>query len=919
VDPTTHDLPSKAKIVIVGAGAQGSAIAYKLAQKGLGEDTVIIDQGELGGGSTWHSAGLISQLANSAVETRLSALSRQLYLELEEKGYYTGWKQTGSLYLAQTRERLHHYKRLKSASVLHKIECEIVTPDRVKELCPLVQTDDLKGALWVPGDGVANPFEICRALASLAAGMGVRVVPNCALQNVLVGKDGSVKGVKTNKGTIECRYFVNCAGYWARSVGYASKPKVQVPLHPAEHYYLHTKPPPAPASLLLPNTPVVHDPDSNIYFRENEGRFLAGGFEPVAKPTFDAELPSSSKSKDLTVDWDHFHVLLEALLHRVPAMRDAVLERLTNGPEAFSPDGNWILGQAPEIRNYLVAAAMRSIGIGAAGGVGQVIASYITEGKAPFDIANLDIQRFLPAHNNRKFLRDRVTEVPSRFYAIPYPFPEFRTGRALRTSPIFPKLRDSGARFNQVMGYERAMYFKKDEPLSGDLNYLGMGGLDAPKPESELAESERRRAGREKKDDSNTLALAETPSFFKPPWFDAVRDEFLSTRKGVTMCDYSSFAKFDIWSAGAEAVDYLQYMCSNDVDVPVGSIVHTGMHNCEGGYENDCSVARLAFNRFMLMSPSIQQMKSFTWMKKHLPSDGSVYVQDVTSLYTTLCIMGPKSPDLMAKLTDADLKSFSFYTCRHLDIACAPDILVMNMTHTGELGYVMYIPSEFALHVFDEIMGAGRGLGIKHCGYYAMHALRIEKFFAFWGQDLDSQTTPYECGRSFRVKMENKNNHNKDLDFIGRQAMERQKKEGIKKILVMLLLDSTDHDIEVDPWPWGGEPIFRDGRFAGSVTTAAYGFSINKHVCLGFIHNYRNGNDTEEGGDGDGLVTSQWVKSGQYEIEIGGLRFPVTAKLTAPVLPSVSKRYQAKRAGMRGGGMHDVPTRHEVVLGEDFD
>jgi len=592
----------------------------------------------------------------------------------------------------------------------------------------------------------------------------------------------------------------------------------------------------------------------------------------------------------LAADWDHFHVLLEALLHRVPAMEDAVLERLTNGPEAFSPDGNWILGKAPEIRNYFVAAAMRSIGIGAAGGVGEIIARYIIDGKPPFDMYNLDIQRFLPAHNNRKFLRDRVSEVPSLFYRIPYPYPEFRTGRALRTSPIFPKLRDAGARFNQVMGYERAMYFKKDaEPT--DMGYFGFGGMGLDIDRSPKVEKPKPTT-----DDSNAIVLAETKTFFKPDWFNEVREEFVASREGVTMCDYSSFAKFDVWSAGTEAVEFLQKMCSNDIDVPIGHIVHTGMHNKFGGYENDCSVARLGFNRFMLMSPSIQQTRSHTWMKHNLPPTNDVFLQDVTSLYTTLCIMGPRAPELMSRLSDVDLKTFNFNTCRHLDISCAPDILTMNLTLTGELGYVMLVQSEYALHVFDAIMEAGAPLGIKHCGYYAMHALRIEKFYAFWGQDLDSQTTPFECGRSFRVKSEHKNNVNRKLDFIGKKAMEQQKKDGVKQLLVMLLLDPNDHDLNRDPWPWGGEPIFRDGEFAGRVKTAAYGFSIDKHVCLGFIQNFVNGDRTQMA-----PVTSDWVRSGEYELEIGGLRFPAVAKLNAPVLPSLDF-----------SRTHPSPTKHVI-------
>ena len=798
-------------------------------------------------------------------------LSQQLFIELEEKGFFTGWKQVGSLHLAQSKERLFYLKRLKSESIHENVDCEVVTSKgRLQEICPLLKVDDLEGGLWVPGDGVANPYEICRALAALSSEMGVKMVDQCSVEEILVTK-GSVAGVVTNKGFIQCEKFVNSAGMWARKLGHLSTPRVEVPMYAAEHYYLHTK----PVSHVRVTTPVVHDPDAHIYFRENEGRFLVGGFEPVAKPIDIEDLPNSMSVKHLPVDWDHFHTFLEGLLHRVPDMGGAILERLTNGPEPFAPDGNWILGKSPEVRNYFVAAAMRSIGVGAAGGVADVITSYILNDKPPFDTHNLDLQRFLPTHNNRKFLRDRVREVPGLYYAIPYPFKDFRTARALRTSPIFPKLREAGARFGQVMGYERAMYFEtEEEPVDVSafgLHSGGIKGLDQAKDDILSNELENKEA-------TNINAHMET--FFKPHWFEAVEKEFKATRENVSIIDYSSFAKFDVFSAGSEAVEFLQYMCSNDIDVPIGTIVNTGMHNSEGGYENDCSVARLAYNRFMLMSPSIQQMRSKTWIMHHLPKDGSVYLQDVTSLYTTLCITGPNSPNLLANLTDIDItdKTFPHFTCRHLNIGCAPDVLTMSMTHTGELGYVMYIPSEFALHVLDSIEEAGKDLGVKHCGYYAMHAVRIEKFYALWGQDLDSKSTPYECGRAFRVKLESTNSSSRDIDFIGRDAFIRQKKEGIKKILVMLLLDAADHDVEVDQWPWGGEPIFRDGTYAGRVTTSAYGYTLGRHVCLGFIHNY--GENREEM-----PFDSKWVHNGSYEIEIGGLRFSADVKLNSPVLP----------------------------------
>eukprot|EP00095_Tigriopus_kingsejongensis_P011061 maker-scaffold23_size669530-snap-gene-1.32 protein:Tk11061 transcript:maker-scaffold23_size669530-snap-gene-1.32-mRNA-1 annotation:"pyruvate dehydrogenase phosphatase regulatory mitochondrial" len=573
-----HTLPDKAKVVICGGGAQGAAIAYKLAQRGLGPDTVVIDKGEVGGGTTWHSSGLVGLLKFSPVETRLSKVSRDLYEELEAQGYYTGWKQVGSLYVAQTKERMHHYKRLKSEAFGRNLECELVDVDRIGEISPIIKLDDLEGGLWVPGDGVANPLEICLALAQLASKKGVQFVSKCEIERVEV-EGGEVRGVTTNQGYIACEHFVNTAGYWSRYVGTLSYPRVHVPLHPAEHYFLHTKPVPE----LPARHPVVRDPDGHIYFRENEGRFLAGGFEPKAKPAFEDGFKLGSP-RDLAVDWDHFFVLLDSLLKRVPSMEEAILDRLTNAPEPFSPDGQWILGRASEVQNYYVAAAMRSIGVGAAGGVGEVIADYITKGRTPFDMYNLDIQRFLPLHNNRRFLRDRVREVPGLIYAIPYPFSEFKTGRALRTSPIFTRLKEAGARFNQVMGYERPMYFEKEsqEPNFLGLEYMKSHGEREPKQE-------------------DTLNIAKANTFYKPSWFSVVEKEFITAREKTALCDYTSFAKMDIWSGNLEVVDYLQKLCSNDVDIPIGSIIHTGMQNAHGGYENDCSVARLAENRFMLI------------------------------------------------------------------------------------------------------------------------------------------------------------------------------------------------------------------------------------------------------------------------------------------------------------------------------
>ncbi|CAB0020419.1 unnamed protein product [Nesidiocoris tenuis] len=482
----------------------------------------------------------------------------------------------------------------------------------------------------------------------------------------------------------------------------------------------------------------------------------------------------------------------------------------------------------------------------------------------------IDISRFLALHNNSKFLRERVSEVPGLHYGLMYPMHEYRTGRNLRMSPIYPKLKEAGAVFGQVMGYERPTWFQPTDVYEGGTPYR----------------------------------IAVTNTFGKPPWFDYVSSEYEACRESVGISDYSSFTKLELWSAGDEVVKALQYLCSNDVDVPVGSIIHTGMQNEGGGYENDCSLVRLAPNHYMVIAPTIQQTRCKRWVQKHLPKDGSVSMADVTSMYTAICLMGPLSRSLLAELTDQDLspKYFPFFTYKDMDVGFATGIRVMNLTHTGELGYVLYIPNEFALHVYTKIIEAGETYGVKHVGYYAMRALRIEKFYAFWGQDLDTTTTPLECGRTWRVKFDKG-------EFIGRDALLKQKEEGVKRMYIQLLM--VGHDEETDFWSWGGEPIYRNGKYAGATTTTGYGFTFKQQVtknsvlerdhpnvlilgspyqstdspwivlqvCLGFIQNL------DEHGEPQ-IVTNDYVLSGNYEVDIGGRLYTAKINLHSPNLPS---------------------------------
>ncbi|XP_039286636.1 pyruvate dehydrogenase phosphatase regulatory subunit, mitochondrial isoform X2 [Nilaparvata lugens] len=751
--------PREAKVVVCGGGVMGAAVAYHLAELGWGKHTIVVEQGRAGGGTTWQSSGLVGIFKPTRAQVKLCQSSVKLYQKLDAEGYSSGWKQCGSLCVARTIDRMTVFRRMKAQSVALRVDCELVSPEEAKRLCPLLNVDDLKGGLWIPGDGVGDPYRICLSLLESA------------------------------------------------------KKKV------------------------------VRDQDGHIYFRERDGCIQAGGFEPVAKPAYeDGRLPRSPVERVLPEDWDHFHVLLQQLLHRVPMLENAALHKLCNGPEAFSPDCKWILGEASEIKNYYVAAGMKTVGISAAGGVGEATAERIVNGFTSYDMYELDVSRFLGLHNNRKFLRDRAREVPGLHYGLQYPFTEFKTGRNIRMSPIYPKLMDAGAVFNQVMGYERPAWF--DPSFGGEKPAAG----EAP------------------------YRIAHTNTFGKPDWFDFVDKEYAACREKVALLDYSSFTKIDLWSKGREVVDSLQYLCSNDVDVPVGSIIHTGMQNERGGYENDCSLARLSENHYMMIAPTIQQTRCKVWIQRHLPTDGTVAMSDVTSMYTAICIMGPFTKSLLSQLIDTDLSpsNFPFFTFKELDIGLANGIRAMNLTHTGELGYVLYIPNEFALHVYLRLLEAGEQYGIKHAGHYAMRALRIERYFAFWGQDLDTMTTPLECGRSWRVKFD------KGL-FLGRDALLRQKSEGVRRMFVQLLVD--DHDADLDLWTWGGEPIYRNGIHVGSTTTTGYGFTFKKQVCLGFVQNLDDAGEPQ-------IVSNEYILGGEYEVDIAGTRYPAKVNLHSPNLPS---------------------------------
>ncbi|XP_028930662.1 pyruvate dehydrogenase phosphatase regulatory subunit, mitochondrial [Ornithorhynchus anatinus] len=823
-DAQPISLPAQARVVICGGGIMGTSVAYHLSKLGW-KDIVLLEQGRLAAGSTRFCAGIVSTVRHLSIELKMADYSNKLYQQLEqETGIQTGYVRTGSISLAQTQDRLISLKRINSRLKVMGIPSEIISPKQVAELHPLINIHDLVGAMHVPEDAVISSADVALALASGASQNGVQILDRTSVIHVLV-KDGRVTGVETDRGQIECQYFVNCAGQWAYELGLSNEQPVNIPLHACEHFYLLTHPLKTPLQSI---TPTIVDPDGRIYIRSWKGGILSGGFEKNPKPIF-TEGKNQLEIHNLHEDWDHFEPLLSSLLRRMPELEALEIIQLVNCPESFTPDMRCIMGESPAVQGYFVLAGMNSAGISFGGGAGKYLAEWMVHGYPSENVWPLDLKRFGALQSSRTFLRHRVMEVMPLMYDLKVPRWDFQTGRQLRTSPLYDRLDAQGARWMEKHGFERPKYFVP--------------------PEKDL------------------LALDQSKTFYKPDWFDIVGSEVKCCKEAVCVIDMSSFTKFEISSTGDQALEVLQYLLSNDLDVPVGHIVHTGMLNENGGYENDCSVARLNKRSFFMISPTDQQVHCWSWLKKHMPNDGNLLLEDVTWKYTALNLIGPRAVDVLSELSYAPMTAEHFPSlfCKEMSVGYANGIRVMSMTHTGEPGFMLYIPIEYALHVYNEVMSVGQKYGIRNSGYYALRSLRIEKFFAFWGQDLDTFTTPLECGREFRVKLE------KGTDFIGREALLQQKQSGVFKRFTMFILE--DHDTDLDLWPWWGEPIYRNGQYVGKTTSSAYSYTLERHVCLGFVQNYDEGTGEEL------VVTPDFINRGEYEIDIAGQRFQAKAKL----------------------------------------
>lgn len=798
-------LPSQAEIVIIGGGAIGCSIAYHLTKLGH-KDVILLERGTLTCGTSWHAAGLVMQLRATHTMTELCRYSADLYEKLEaETGQATGFRRSGSLPVARTSARMTELKRLASLGRYFDVPVDILSPAEVAERYPLIDIKQVVGGLFIPGDGQTNPIDTTMALAKGARMRGARIFERARVTG-LEAAGGAVKTVRTERGDIACDKIVLCGGLWSRDL--AAMVGVNVPLFASEHMYVTT----APMEGVRPNLPVIRDTDGYVYIKEDAGKLLVGAFEPACKPLPVENLPAQFEFGELPEDWDHFALPMSKAIELVPALETAQIRHFLNGPESFTPDNKFILGEAPEVRNFFVAAGFNSQGILSAAGVGRAMADWISSGEPQMDLSEVDIARFARFQVNRRYLRERTTESLGLLYAMHWPFRQVESARPVRQGALHERLKARNACFGETAGWERA-------------NWYAPAGLT---PAYEYA-------------------------YGRQNWFPYVGEEHKAVRERVGMFDLSSFAKFQI--EGPDAERELQRLCGNNVAVPVGRIVYTQMLNSRGGIQADVTVSRLGEDRFWVVTAAANQVRDLTWIRRNLDRAARVTIVDITSAYSVLPVMGPNARELLARVSPADFgnAAFPFGTLQQIEIGYGM-AQALRVTYVGELGWELYIPTEFVGPIFDLLEAEGRDLGLRLAGYHALDSLRSEKGYRHWGHDISPADTPFEAGLGFAVDLEGKG------DFIGRAALEARKSRTMTRRLVHFRMQ------EPEPVLFHDEPIYRDGRIVGRLTSGSYGYSIGAAVGMGYV----------ECADG---VTADFVEQGSYEIEIAAERFPAIASL----------------------------------------
>ena len=809
------DLPDRAQVVVVGGGIIGASIAYHLTKRGV-TDVLLLEQGQLTGGTTWHAAGLVSQLKPTHSLTKLATYSNRLFEELEdETGQATGYRAPGSISVASDLERWEEMRRGISMASTVGVDIREIDMDELQEKVPLLRTDDLVGALFIPKDGQTSPVDTTMALIKGARQGGATIVEGVAVQRLL--KDGDICiGIETEDGHIvEAETVVMAAGMWTRHL--AETIGVNVPLQACEHFYIVTE----PLEGAERGMPIVRDPSNYTYFKEETGKIMAGFFEPKAKIWNLDGIPRDFCFGTLPEDWDHIGPIFEAACRRMPSLADAGLQLFFNGPEAFTPDGTFYLGESPEVDRCFVAAGFNSVGIQTAGGAGWVLADWIVDGYPPMDLSGADIRRSFPFQNDRSYLKERISESLGLLYAMHWPFRQYESARGARKSSLHEALDDAGAVFGETAGWERPNWFANDGQTR-EYQY----------------------------------------SYGKQNWHDNMRAECDAVRNAVGLFDQSSFAKFVV--RGSEALEVLEQLSANLIDVAPGRGVYTQWLNERGGIEADLTVTRLASDEFWVVTSAASQTRDWAWLRRACRGR-SVEISDITDDWSVLGVMGPHSRDLLQTILNLDLsdESFPFGSMNLVNIRGVP-CNALRMSYVGELGWELYVPADQAPSVYEEIVAAGDSFGLRHAGFHAMNSLRLEAGYRHWGHDISDEDTPLEAGLGFAVAWE------KPGGFTGREALLAQKEQPRTKRLIQFRIEDPElisyHD----------DPIFRDGVYVGRTTGGMWSHTQDRCLSMAYLNN-------------PGGVDQVWLDSGDWQIEIGTRRRTVTPSIRSFYDPTNTK------------------------------
>lgn len=806
-------LPAHASVVIVGGGIAGCSIAYHLTKIGI-RDVVLLERRQLTCGTTWHAAGLVGQLRATRNLTELARYTADLYRSLEaETGQATGFRQNGSISVAKTPARLEELLRGASMGRTFGLEVDALSPGEIKERWPLLEVGDLVGGIFIRKDGQTNPVDTTQALARGAKQGGARIFENSPVTGIRV-KNGRAVGVDTAAGAIAADTVVLCAGMWSHALGRAAG--ASIPLHAAEHFYIVTE----PIAGLPGNLPVLRVYDECAYYKEDAGKLLMGCFEPVAKPWGMDGIPESFCFDSLPEDYEHFEPILAAATQRVPVLAETGIQLFFNGPESFTPDDRYYLGEAPEIRDLFVATGFNSVGIAASGGAGKVLAQWIADRRPPMDLADVDIRRAMPFQSNRRYLRDRTVETLGLLYAMHWPYYQYRTARGARRSALHDRLLAAGACMGETAGWERPNWFA--EPGT---------------------------------------APAYEYSFGRQNWFDACARECHAVRDAVALFDQCCFAKYLV--QGADACSVLNRLSTADVDVAPGRIVYTQWLNDRGGIEADLTITRLDETRFMVVTSAICQTRDLSWLTRHLDDHPGLRctATDVTAGIAMLGVMGPRSRELLQSLSGADLSNAAhpFGYSREIEIGYAR-VRASRITYVGELGFELYLSAEHALDVYERLLEAGPAYGMRLAGYYAMAACRVEKGYRHWSHDIGDEDTPLEAGLGFTVAWD------KPGGFTGREALLAQRARGTPaRRLVQVMLEDSSASA---PLLYHEEPIVRDGVIVGSTRSGAWGHRIGRSIGMGYVNC-------------DAGVTPAWLAAGRWQLEVAGERHAARVQLDA--------------------------------------